>query len=224
MVKAKSTIGTVLQVNVGTTETPDWQQVYPIKSYSGFDVENGTVDSTTMDNEEYTSKIKTLKDLDKLTFDVNETAEIVQIINSMEDEDYEFRLLKQQTGVYHRLTGQIEYTTMDGNVNDGDFGKLVIIPSDMSKAQVQALIAATIATITDVVDLAVDELRDVEATITPTDGTLSATSSDPTMVTVIASGTTIQLLGKVSGTVTITAKVVKLGYVKATTTFDVTVV
>jgi hypothetical protein len=220
----KSTIGTELQLNVGTYSSPTWQKLYPIKTYSGFDVEHGTVDSTTMDNEEYTSKIKTLRDLGNLTFEVNEDAELITLTASLQDQQLDMRLYKKQTGVYHRFTGELEYTTMDGNANDGDFGKIVVIPSKMERAAVELRTAATVTSILDIADLTVDELRDVDVTYTPEGALITATSSNPLVVSTVASGSTIQLLGKSTGTATITVRVAKIGYVTATTTFDVTVV
>ncbi len=224
IIEAKSTIGTELQLNVGTYLVPIWQKLYPIKSYSGFDVENGTVDATTMDNEEYTSKIKTLKDLGNLTFEVNESADLVTLINSLQDMELDLRLFKKQTGIFHRFRGQIEYTPMDGSSNDGAFGKIIVIPSSMDRPAVEALTACTIAEILAIADLEIAELRNVTATITPSDANVVATSSNPLIVSCITSGNTIQLHGKSVGNATITVTANKLGYVKATTTFDVTVI
>ena len=228
--KATSTIGTELQLNVSTTSIPSWTKFYPIKSYSGFGNEPETIDVTTMDAEKYTQKIRGLTDLGNLTFDVNSSRELVELYNSVKGDVLDWRVIRKQTGEYHRIQGEIVYNWADGSVNDGNFGTLTIIPCEMSDVLLEALQSFN-ATAPSAQTVAVGATKDVAFAITsPSDSMKTGIAikvSDPTVVSVSAinteTGATISLAGRKTGSATATITLSRVGYVDKQLTFSITV-
>ena len=224
--RATATIGTELQLNVGNESTPSWQKFYAIKSYSGFNNEPETIDVTTMDADKYTQKIRGLIDLGNLTFDVNSSAELVQLANSVKGDMLDWRVIRKQTGEYHRIKGELVYNWADGSVNDGNFGTLTIIPCYMSDVMLEPLKVFT-ETAPTAVSVGVSEQKTQNWAMTEKDANIAVSVADPNKAyvayTETETGATFYITGKEAGTTTAKIKLSKVGFASKELTFSITV-
>lgn len=224
MANAYSTVGTVLQLNTAAVgSSPTWADFVPIKSFSGFSQEAGTIDVTDLSAEEFTQNVKGLKDLDNLTFEVNVNSEIITIINALKNRILDMRIYFKQNGIYQRFTGELSFSISDGGVNEAMTGVLTVTPMTMGEINVAALPAITITTPETSTAVIGVETTITPLTTDPEDATITAQSDDLSKLSVIVQDGVVKYTGLEIGVVTLTIRAMKLGNATAEKVVTVTI-